>query len=269
MSDDRLAELVASLERVADAEVRATVQELMTLVVDMHGEALSRLLSIVAECDGDAGAALRLISADPLVRPVLELQGLAPEAPAPDPTIVPVTLLPTRSVERCELCGGPAGEDHPHVVDTEAHGASSLACACRPCHLLLAASSSGRWRAVVDDWRSVSSIELPDVPVGVAFVVVDPMRERPVAYYPGPAGATESELDVPVDALPSLAPGTEALLVRDGEAFVVPVSEAYGLAGELREHWEGLTGGDGPGRVLDAFVERARSRARATERSPR
>ena len=257
--DDRLGELVAALERVGDADVRQTVQELVTLVVDMHGEALSRVLAIVAESDGDAGAALRAIASDPAVRPVLELQGLASEE---QPAGTPVTLLPTRSVERCELCGGPAGEEHPHVVDTEARGASSLACACRPCHLLLAATTTGRWRAVVDDWRTVDAVDLPDVPVGVAFVVVDPHDRRPVAYYPGPAGATESELDLPPDALPDLTPGTEALVVRDGEAFVVPVSEAYALAGELRTSWEGLTGGDAPTRVLDAFIERARTRSR-------
>ena len=256
--DARIGELVSELERASDPAVRAAAQELMTLVVDMHGEAISRILELVAEHDGDAGGALRAIAADPAVQPVLDLQGLAPEQPA----LTPVTLLPTRSVERCGLCGGPAGEDHPHVVDTEAAGPASLACACRPCHLLLTASASGRWRAVLDDWRTVDGVDLPDVPVGVAFVVVDQRDRRPVAYYPGPAGATESELDLPADALPDLTPGTEALVVRDGEAFVVPVSEAYALAGELRTSWEGLTGGDAPTRVLDAFIERARARSR-------
>jgi hypothetical protein len=107
---------------------------------------------------------------------------------------------------------------------------------------------------------------LPDVPVGVAFVVVDPRDHRPVAYYPGPAGATESELDVTADALPALTPGTEALVVRDGDAFVVPVSEAYALVADLRRQWEGLTGGDAPARVLDAFCARARDKT--AERSP-
>jgi hypothetical protein len=131
--------------------------------------------------------------------------------------------------------------------------------------MLLATTSTGRLRAVGDEWREVDPIDLPDVPVGVAFVVVDAHRARPVAYYPGPAGATESELDVTVDALPALTPGTEALVVRDGEAFVVPVSAAYALAGELRSTWEGLTGGDAPTRVLDAFVDQARARARGND----
>jgi hypothetical protein len=170
---DRLAELVASIERLPDPEVRSAVQELMALVLDMHGEALSRVLEIVAECDGDAAQALRSVSADAVLRPVLELHGLAPAAAA-DPTSAPVTLLPTRAVERCELCGAPAGADHPHVVDVERSGPASLACACRACHLVLSAAPTGRWRAVGGEWRAVDPVELPDVPVGVAFVVVDP-----------------------------------------------------------------------------------------------
>jgi hypothetical protein len=252
---DRLSELIASVERLPDADVRATVQELMTLVVDMHGEAFGRVLEIIAGSDGDAAVALRAIATDETLRPVLELHRLVAEEPAG----TPVTLLPTRTVERCELCGGPAGEDHPHVVDVETAGPSSLACACRPCHMLLAASDSGRWRAVGDAWRTVGPVDLPEVPVGVAFVVVDSRRQRAVAYYPGPAGATESELDVATDALPDLVPDVEALVLRDGAAWVVPVSAAYALAGELRTSWQGLTGGDAPTRVLDAFVDQARA----------
>jgi hypothetical protein len=258
MNDARIAELVAQLERVADADVRTTVQELMALVLDGHGEALARVLELVAASDGDAGAALRSVAADPGLRPVLELHGLVPPpTPAVEPADSPVTLLPTRAPERCELCGGAAGDPHPHVVDLERSGAASLSCACRACHLLLASDGAGggRWRAVPEHRRAVDPVEIPGVPVGVAFVVVDSRRGGPVAYYPGPAGATESELDVAVADLPALVPDVEALVVRDGEAFVVPVSAAYELVGELRRAWEGITGGDAPARVLDAFFE--------------
>jgi hypothetical protein len=122
---DRLAELVTSLERVPDADVRATVQELVAAVLDLHGEALTRVLEIVAASDGDAGAALRAIAADTTLRPVLELHGLVAQEP---PAGTPVTLLPTRTVERCELCGGPAGEDHPHVIDAETRAGRAICC---------------------------------------------------------------------------------------------------------------------------------------------
>jgi hypothetical protein len=245
---DRLAELVLRVERAPDAaDVRAAAQELMREVLDMHGATLTRVLELVAASDGDAGGALRAIAADPELHAVLELHGLLPEVSS-DST--PVTLLPTRApaahVEdedraRCEMCGRDAGPDHPHVLDLEAAGVA-LACACRPCHLLLTSpgAGGGRWRAVPDEWRRVGSVELAQVPVGVAFVVVDSRRDRPVAYYPGPAGATESELAVAIDALPAMAPDVEALVVRDGEGFVVPVSAAFARRRAAA----------GPGRVL-------------------
>ncbi|MDQ1375753.1 MAG: hypothetical protein QOJ09_3091, partial [Actinomycetota bacterium] len=135
---------------------------------------------------------------------------------------------------------------------------------CRPWYLLLVApgAGGGRWRAVPDDWRAVDTVELPEIPVGVAFVVVESARGGPVAYYPGPAGATQSELDITAAQLPALEPDVEALVVRGGEAYVVPVSAAYALAGELRTSWEGLTGGDAPAAVLDRFVERCRGGSR-------
>jgi hypothetical protein len=258
---DRLAELVARLERVPDPEARAAAQELMRLVLDLHGEALTHIFELVAASDGDASAALRAIASDERLRPVLELHDLVAPGPA---SSAPVTLLPTRSAStaepmaRCELCGGPAGDDHPHVLDAEA-GANALSCACRPCYLLLDApgAGGGRWRAVPDEWRAVGPVDLREVPVGVAFVVVESRHGGPVAYYPGPAGATRSELDVDPSALPAMAPDVEALVVAHGAGYVVPVSAAFALAGELRTTWEGFTGGDAPTRALDAFLDEA------------
>lgn len=266
---DRLADLVLRVERAGDAaDVRAAAQELMRAVLDMHGEAFTRVLELVAASDGDAAGALRAIASDPDLRSVLELHGLLPEAAS---TSTPVTLLPTRSASaadveetaRCEMCGRDAGPEHPHVLDLETAGVA-LACACRPCHLLLTSpgAGGGRWRAVPDEWRRVGAVELAQVPVGVAFVVVDSRRGTAVAYYPGPAGATESEVDLGVDALPAMAPDVEALVVRDGEGYVVPVSAAFALAGELRTTWEGLTGGDAPQHALDAFFAEAEGRSR-------
>jgi hypothetical protein len=259
---DRMAELVAALERVPDGEARTLASELMGLVLDMHGEAVGRLLELVAAADGDAAAALRGIAGDDVVRPVLELHGLVPPAEAES---APVTFVRR---ERCELCGAPAGDDHPHLLDMEGPQ-GTLACACRPCHLLLAApgAGGGRWRAVPDEWRAVDAVDLPDVPVGVSFVVVDSRTGGAVAFYPGPAGATESELDVAVDLLPPMTPDVEALVIRGHEAYVVPVSAAYGLVGELRTAWKGLTGGDAPERVLNTFFTRAARRSWTTEGS--
>lgn len=253
-----MAELVTALERIGDDEARARARELMGLVLDLHGEAVGRILELVAAADGDAGAALRSIATDEVVRPLLELHQLVPSS---EGTSTPVTFVRR---ERCELCGAPAGEDHPHVVDVDGER-GELGCVCRACHLLLVSpgAGGGRWRAVPDEWRAVDPVDLPDVPVGVSFVVVDSRKGRPVAFYPGPAGATASELDVTVADLPRLAPDVEALVIRNDEAYVVPVSAAYALVGELRTGWEGITGGDRPQLALETFFARAAQRALA------
>jgi hypothetical protein len=76
-----------------------------------------------------------------------------------------------------------------------------------------------------------------------------------VAFYPGPAGATESLVSLAawnaiVSANPALAglqPDIEALLVdRRGNArdsFLVSIDECYRLVGIIRTHWRGLSGG--------------------------
>jgi hypothetical protein len=162
---------------------------------------------------------------------------------------------------RCEFCHAGLPEVHRHVADVEAR---ALACACAPCHLLFqtAGAGRGRYRAVPDDYRQASVVGMSDVPVGVAFVVVDSARRVPVAFYPGPAGATESELPLEGVTLPAdLQPDVEAVVVRGDEAFVVPVSAAYELAGELRRRWEGISGGDGAQAAVDEFFARVRARS--------
>ena len=94
------------------------------------------------------------------------------------------------------------------------------------------------------------------------------MQSRTVAFYPGPAGATESELplgawDRIVDANPvlgSLAPDVEALIVRMPErartetaAHLVPIDRCYELVGLLRTAWRGFDGGQEARALLDAF----------------
>jgi hypothetical protein len=67
-----------------------------------------------------------------------------------------------------------------------------------------------------------------------------------------------------------MAPDVEALVVAHGAGYVVPVSAAFALAGELRTTWEGFTGGDAPTRALDAFLDEADARTRGnTSREPR
>jgi hypothetical protein len=74
----RIAELVRRLDSAADSGVRAQTRELLEAVMDLHGEALERVLHRLRS-GGDAGAEiLGSLSADPVVASVLLLYGLHP-----------------------------------------------------------------------------------------------------------------------------------------------------------------------------------------------
>ena len=78
-----------------------------------------------------------------------------------------------------------------------------------------------------------------------------------LAFYPSPAGATESGLPLEIwdelvtanPVLGTLEPDVEALLVRrrrrrpDTECWIVPVDACYELVGRIRRHWKGFQGG--------------------------
>ena len=190
---------------------------------------------------------------------------------------------PVRAGERCELCTEPIADEHGHLVDVEAR---RLLCACRGCYLLFTpeGAGGGHYRAVPDRYLAFTDVRLsPDqwdalqIPVSVAFFFVNSTLARVAAFYPSPAGATESLL--PLDtweelvgahpALSTLQPDVEALLVRadpDGaasaECYLVPIDACYELVGQLRRLWRGFDGGREAHDALDSFFDRVRTRAR-------
>jgi Family of unknown function (DUF5947) len=179
--------------------------------------------------------------------------------------------------ERCDMCGEPIAPEHGHVVDVRVR---SLLCTCRPCQLLFTRDDAElSYRSVPDRYLSFHDLALPvweelELPVGTAFLFRNSSLDRIVAFYPGPAGATESELslgawDRVVAAAPALAtlrPDVEALLVRaeggDLEAYLVPIDVCYELVGTLRQLWRGFDGGQDVRRRLDEFFGTVRSRSR-------
>ncbi|MGP3998963.1 DUF5947 family protein [Streptomyces sp. 8N706] len=194
------------------------------------------------------------------------------------------TRRPEPGVERCELCGEPLRQEHRHLVDIHSR---ALKCACTGCHLLFTrpGAGGGRFRAVPDRYLADPSFTLDDadwnrlqIPVGLAFFFRNSAMDRLAAFYPSPAGATESELDpetwqtVLGDSRLAavLEPDVEALLVRrthdePGECFLVPVDACYELVGRMRLHWQGFDGGAEARADLAAFFERVRDRARPYE----
>jgi hypothetical protein len=186
--------------------------------------------------------------------------------------------------EPCDLCGELLPAEHRHLVDLEAR---SLRCACRGCWLLFTprGAGGGHYRAVPERYAALPGVcvarqwwESLAIPVSVAFFFRNSQLDRLCAFYPSPAGATESTLALGtweelVAANPSLADleaDVEALLVRSEprgdrspEGFVVPIDACYELVGRLRLLWRGFDGGGEARAALDTFFADVRRKAGA------
>ena len=195
---------------------------------------------------------------------------------------VAATRPSAQAGERCEMCAAPIGEQHQHVVNLTSRG---LMCTCRPCYLLFTDQDAElRYRSVPDRYLSFPDFSLfagqwdeLEIPVGLAFLFHNSVQDRTVAFYPGPAGATESELPLGAwqriaEANPSLGllmPDIEALIVRapdrdrrDFECYLVPVDRCYELVGALRMTWRGFDGGQEARALLDGFFADLASRSK-------
>lgn len=184
-----------------------------------------------------------------------------------------------RPGESCELCSEPIGDTHGHLVDLHKR---ALLCACRGCYLLFTpdGAGGGHFRAVPDRYLTFGDFRLSpaqwdalQIPVSVAFFFVNSELGRVAAFYPSPAGATESLLALDTwddvvaanPAIGALQPDVEALLLRAGpdvEAYGVPIDACYELVGHLRRLWRGFDGGRDARDALDRFFADVRARAR-------
>jgi Family of unknown function (DUF5947) len=184
-----------------------------------------------------------------------------------------------RTGPRCDLCGATIGEAHRHLVDLEER---SLRCACQACALLFHRPGL-RYRAVPDRYLHDPTFVLDEavwsglqLPVRIAFFFRHSTLDRWVAFYPGPAGATESLLDL--DAWQELAAvcplvrvaeaDVEALLVAgDGHGafrcYLVPIHACYELVGRVKRTWRGFDGGEEAWREIDGFFARVQARSDA------
>ncbi|HEY8371270.1 MAG TPA: DUF5947 family protein [Pseudonocardiaceae bacterium] len=171
----------------------------------------------------------------------------------------------------CELCAEPIEPGHQHLLDLSAR---QLCCVCRACAVLFDRSEAGgrHYRLVPQRRRRLTDLVLGDetwaslrIPVGLAFFFHDSAAGRVVGFYPSPAGAVESlvelsawsriEQDNPV--LREMEPDVEALLVHRArgarEHWLVPVDDCYALVGLVRTHWTGFTGGPELWAAVDRF----------------
>ena len=178
------------------------------------------------------------------------------------------------------MCATEVGPSHSHVADLEA---SSLMCVCRACYLLFThgRAGGGRYHGVPDRYvrdpsRALSVAEWDElqIPVGLAFFLYSSQRGEVSGFYPSPAGATQSALDLPAwerlaaahPLLRSAEPDVEAVLICRAESgvdyFIVPIDACYELAGRMRMLWKGFDGGAEARASIEEFLAQVRRRAK-------
>ena len=178
---------------------------------------------------------------------------------------------PEQQTERCEFCAADIGERHGHIADLVDH---RLLCVCRPCYLLFAprGAGGGRYRGVGEEVRRVADLVLDDarwdslrIPVDLVFFFRQSGADHLLAFYPGPGGATESELDLATwdeissanPVLDDLEPDVEAVLLRrhDDVVRLLPGAHRRLLRARRRgaQPVDGLGGGAEVWREIDAF----------------
>jgi hypothetical protein len=179
---------------------------------------------------------------------------------------------PTGAAEElCELCGAPVPPEHRHVLDLDKR---DLLCACRACSLLFDrdAAGGGHYMLVPDRRFALEDFRLDDavwerlsIPVDMAFFFRSSSEGRVMAYYPSPAGPTESllgleawgDIEAANPVLAEMADDVEALLVNRAKGarrqWIVPIEDCYALVGLIRTRWRGFTGGDEVWQEIDGF----------------
>ena len=198
------------------------------------------------------------------------------EVPTPDalPQPAPWDRLkqfarPKAVTEHCELCGAGLATEHAHLLELNNR---HLLCACAACSILFDRSDNPRYRRVPRRVQLLATFNMPDlaweelhIPINLAFFFHHSTAGRITAFYPGPAGATESLLDLAAweglaaanPVLTELQPDVEALLVnRIGERrdyYRVSIDECFKLVGLIRMHWRGLSGGRDAWNQIDRF----------------
>ena len=173
------------------------------------------------------------------------------------------------ALEHCELCAAPIPETHSHLAEP---ASGRLLCVCRPCATLLGNAEGDRYRLVPERAELLEGFELTDaewdalgIPIGLAFFFHSSAAGHIAAFYPGPAGPTQSLLELAAwsqllvrnPLLADLEPDVEALLVNrvNGQRayYRMPIDRCYALVGLIRMHWQGMSGGAEAWRAIDGF----------------
>lgn len=192
-------------------------------------------------------------------------------------TITPDSDAPEAApnTERCDLCRRGVPEEHRHLLDLHERW---ILCVCETC--LSLRSGDRRYRPTGTRTLWLEGFDMPEdlwadlrIPIRLAFFLFSSVTSCVVAMYPSPAGATESELHFenwgrlkklnPV--LEDLEPDAEALVVNriaEPPAYAIaPIDRCYELVGLVKAGWEGISGGTGVDRAVEAYFAELRSTA--------
>lgn len=185
------------------------------------------------------------------------------ESPAPGPA------------ERCDLCHTVLPDDHRHMLHLVDR---RIVCTCEACWALHSGDAEYRPTGMRTLW--LSEFECPEdvwaefqIPIGLAFFMRSTVTDSVVAFYPSPAGATESELSLEAwDRLVAVNPvldhlefDAEALvanrLSEPAQYAIVPIDQCYALVGLVKSRWEGISGGGAIEQAVPEFFAALRRRA--------
>ena len=179
--------------------------------------------------------------------------------------------------ERCELCSLGLGSQHRHLWEVSSR---RLVCACDGCALRFERMVGGRFKLIPRDTRALPAFHMSDaqweslaLPIELVFFVSSSVTGQVTAFYPSPAGATESLLALENwnalrnenPELARLEPDVEALLInRSGSVrayFLTPIDKCFELVALIRLHWRGLSGGEVVWQQVEAFFRGLRDEA--------
>src|SRR4051794_32442668 len=106
-------------------------------------------------------------------------------------------MRPRPPAERCDLCSAVLPSQHQHLLEVAPR---RLLCSCDPCAILFSAQEGARFRRVPQLLEALDDFRLSDalweglrIPINMAFFCRT-AAGNVQAYYPSPAGATESLL---------------------------------------------------------------------------
>ncbi len=180
-------------------------------------------------------------------------------------------------LERCDLCNTTLPDDHRHMLHLVDR---RIVCTCEACWALHSGDPEYRPTGKRTLW--LDGLQCSDevwatfqIPIGLAFFMRSTVTDSVVAFYPSPAGATESELALEAweplvranPILEQLEPDAEALVVNrlaePAQNVILPIDQCYALVGLIKSRWQGISGGDAIEEAVPQFFAAIRARSPA------